>query len=175
MDQKAVREEYLRRQIEGNDHGNLILMLYDACLMSLNLAKQKVVAKELEGTHNALIRAQNIIFELIGSLNFDAGGEIATNLANLYTFMNQRLIQANLKKRVDEIDQVTVLMTDLREAWQAVVTKSGQAKAEIKSEESKTTLGPEKVGDKPKKQPPYGPGKGSLPPGASPRRISIKG
>ncbi|MBF0496821.1 MAG: flagellar export chaperone FliS [Deltaproteobacteria bacterium] len=175
MDEKTIREEYLRRQIEGSDRWNLVLMLYDACLMGLNLAKQRVAEKDLEGTHTAIIRAQNIIFELIGSLNFDAGGEIATNLANLYTFMNQRLIEANLKKRVAEIDQVIVLMTGLRETWQAVIAKSGQAKTEIKLDGGKTPFASEKVGDKPKKQPLYGPGKGPLPPGTPPKRISIKG
>ncbi|MBF0508580.1 MAG: flagellar export chaperone FliS [Deltaproteobacteria bacterium] len=175
MDQKAIREEYLRRQIEGSDRGDLVLMLYDACLKSLNLAKQRVVEKDIEGSHDALTRGQNIIFELIGSLNFNAGGEIATNLANLYTFMNQRLIEANLKKRVDEVDQVIVLMTGLRETWQAVIAKTGQAKTEITPDGGKMPLASEKVGDKPKKQPLYGPGKGPLPPGTPPKRISIKG
>ena len=72
--------------------------------------------------NDKLVRAQDIMLELISSLNMDVG-EIAQNLYQLYSFINQLLIQANVKKDGDLIQQAIKLLTELREMWHEVVDK----------------------------------------------------
>ena len=58
----------------------LILMLYDGALRFLRQAIKSLENNDIETAHHNFIRTQNILTELIASLNFDKGGEIALNL-----------------------------------------------------------------------------------------------
>ena len=52
-----------------------------------------------------------------------AGGDIANSLDGLYGYMTDRLLQANLKNSVDMLDEVQVLLVDLRDAWASIGKK----------------------------------------------------
>ena len=64
-----------------------------------------------------IIKAQDIVTELMVSLDFDKGGQIAKNLFGLYLYMNRRLIEANIQKDTGILDEVKKLLTELRAAW----------------------------------------------------------
>lgn len=129
--QKTIAQEYKRKQIETAKPGELIVMLYDAALDSLKLAEQalKIEGPErIEKFHNALIKAQNIITELLVALDLERGGEVAKNLFRLYEFMHRRLVDANITKTVEPIHEVKGLLETLREAWAEV---QGAVSAEV--------------------------------------------
>jgi flagellar protein FliS len=71
---------------------------------------------DLAQTNNALKRAQDIIDELTITLN-PAAGELTTNLARLYEYINYRLIQANVKKEPEMLDDAIRVLSTLRSAW----------------------------------------------------------
>ena len=84
--QKNVARHYKKKQVESASPLKLIIMLYDAALDQLNkasLALEDESPNRIEKYHNALIAAQNIITELIASLDMEAGGEVAKNLFKL--------------------------------------------------------------------------------------------
>ena len=117
--QDAARE-YKRKQVETAKPGQLIVMLYDATLESLRKAEEANKVKNPENIeiyHNALIKAQNIITELMVALDMEKGGEVANNLFKLYEFMLKRLVDANITKTVEPIQEVRQLLENLREAW----------------------------------------------------------
>lgn len=92
-------------------------MLYDGAIKNLKLAEMSIVNKEIEKTNNYLTKTQNIIAELMSTLNFDAGGDVAQNLYQLYDYMFMKLIRANIDKDVDGVIEVKQFLEELRETW----------------------------------------------------------
>jgi flagellar protein FliS len=98
-------------------------MCYEGVIDSLKLAKEKIKEKDYENKAKAIIKAQDIIKELMCSLNFEKGGEIANNLDSLYNYMLRRILQGDLNKDVRPIDEVIGMFTELLYAWQEVASK----------------------------------------------------
>ncbi|MBI4774889.1 MAG: flagellar export chaperone FliS [Deltaproteobacteria bacterium] len=121
MQPKQHVQQYLKQSIEGVGQGDLIVLLYDAGITFLNTGKLKIGENDIEGAHNALVKAVNVVRELTASLNTEKGGEIAKNLLSLYAFINRRIVEANAKKDATGIDEALVLMTQLRETWSKAV------------------------------------------------------
>lgn len=111
----AYREVSVRTATQGK----LIVMLYDEAVKQLDLAISLLDGKTraLDKVHNALIKTQDIITELMAGLDFDRGGEIARNLMSLYVFFNEKIREGNLKKDVEPLTQVRAFVADLRSAW----------------------------------------------------------
>jgi len=74
----------------------LTLMLYDGCIRFIKAAMQAIDEKKLDKANENIIKAENIITELMSTL--DMQYEISKNLMSLYDFIYRWLIQANLKK-----------------------------------------------------------------------------
>lgn len=113
---------YLKQEIEGATKGKLVLLLYDGTIKFLRVAKKGIEQKNVEEAHNHIIKAENIIYELMSTLNMDAG-EISVNLMRLYDFMLHQLVTANSSKTTEPIDTVIKMMSTLREAWREIVEK----------------------------------------------------
>ena len=92
-------KRYKKRQIESATPGQLVVLLYEGAVDHLNRAElsyKETGPERIEKFHNSLIACQNIISELMVSLDMEKGGEIAKNLFRLYEYINNRLIDANL-------------------------------------------------------------------------------
>jgi flagellar protein FliS len=107
---------YQRIQAETSSSGQLILMLYDALLKNLKRAETAIDRDDKELAHSALVRSQDIVLELIASLDMDSG-EIAHRLAPLYEYQYQRLLDANVHKDGGAVSEVIRLIAPLRQAW----------------------------------------------------------
>lgn len=106
----------------------LVIMVYDECINSLNRAEQ---AFEIEGPEriekigNHVLHAQDAITELSLSLDMDNGGEVAENLSRLYDFMSRHLVEGNVKKDLKALQDVRQMMTELRDTWNQVALQVG--------------------------------------------------
>ena len=118
-------QAYRTTQIQTASPAELILLLYDGAIKYCKQAQLHLENGEKELAHNALIRSQDIIDELAVSLDFSASEEIAQGLAQLYDYMGQRLIEANIKKDKAPITEVVAMLQELRETW-AEVAKMAQ-------------------------------------------------
>jgi flagellar protein FliS len=98
----------------------LVVMLYDGAVKNLKLAKIAMADKNIEKTNDAIIKAQNILAELMSTLNFDQGGDIAKNLMALYQYMYQQTVRANIEKNADMVDEVINYLEELRDAWSRI-------------------------------------------------------
>jgi flagellar protein FliS len=116
-------DHYKRVQVETSSQGRLILMLYDGALKNLRNAQHCIQHKDINEAHRMLMKTQDIIKELNITLNMNAG-EIADNLRNLYLYMRQRLVEANVAKDNGKIEEVIELLSTLKEAWDAVILKN---------------------------------------------------
>ncbi|MGD8892243.1 MAG: flagellar export chaperone FliS [Desulfobacterales bacterium] len=116
-------QSYRKTDITTSDPVKLVIMCYEGAIDSLKLAKEKIKEKDYEKKAKAIIKAQDIIEELICSLDFEKGGEIANNLESLYNYMLRRILQGDHNKDVGPIDEVIGMFTDLLSAWQEVASK----------------------------------------------------
>jgi flagellar protein FliS len=95
-------------------------MLYDGAIKFLTIALDNMSPKSYDVVNNNIIKAQDIITELLLSLNMDEGGEISQNLFNLYMYFKRQLLEANMKKDPEILKQVLKLLKELREAWDQI-------------------------------------------------------
>jgi flagellar protein FliS len=95
-------------------------MLFDGLIDSLSAAEGQIERKEIQAKGESLSRATRIVLGLQGSLDLEKGGEIASNLADLYDYCTRRLMHANLKNDVEAVQEVKRLISEIRDAWSQV-------------------------------------------------------
>ena len=125
--------QYSQVQIKTANKGKLIVMLYQGAIRFMKKAILLIEKKDMEGKGNCLIRAQDIILELLYALDqkmIENGDELALNLQRLYLYAYRRLVQANLRVDVQAIEEVVDLMANLLEAWEQVASGEGQSEGE---------------------------------------------
>ncbi|MFP3416457.1 flagellar export chaperone FliS, partial [Bacillus sp. SIMBA_074] len=76
------------------------------------LGKKAIEEGNIEVKNTNIIKAQNIVHELMVTLNMDV--EVSKEMMSLYDFMNRRLIEANMKNDVAALEEVEGLVTDFR-------------------------------------------------------------
>ena len=124
MSTQTAYKKYKETQVKTANQGKLIIMLYQGAIKFLRFAKKSIKEHDINQANEALIRAQDIITELNTTLDEEKGGDIARNLSSLYVYMKRRLMQANLKKDTEIIDEVEDLLTGLLDSWKEVATKT---------------------------------------------------
>jgi flagellar protein FliS len=102
------------------DSVQLIQMLFDGLNDSLTVSQGHFERGEKVEFGENVNRAIRILIGLRGSLDMEKGGEIASNLADLYGYCVRRLMHANLHDETDGILEVKDLMGEIREAWRQV-------------------------------------------------------
>lgn len=103
----------------------LITMLFDGALAAISQAHHHMQQNDIAAKGQAISKAIMIIDSgLRGGLNLDAGGELAQSLDALYSYMSQRLMQANLQNNSELLHEVQQLLNELKSAWVAI---GGQA------------------------------------------------
>lgn len=108
----------------------LIVMLYDGALVSILNATANLKSGNVAAKGAAISKAINIVDNgLRAALDKKVGGEIAQNLDALYEYISARLFKANLENDPAILDEAHALLTDLRDAWNAIDPQAGQAAA----------------------------------------------
>jgi flagellar protein FliS len=111
-------QAYRQTQAQTAAPGELIVMLYRGAARFVASAVEALEAHDVEAAHKFLMKAQAIISELLESLDLKQGGEIASNLASIYEFLYQRLVEANLRKDPAPAREVELLLRELLPAWE---------------------------------------------------------
>jgi flagellar protein FliS len=123
---------YRETRIQTASQGQLIIILYDETVKQLDRALEflqmnssgKKDPGKIEQISKAILKTQEIITELMVSLDFDQGGDIAKNLFSLYTWFNQELLEANIKQDLRRITTVRNMLNELRGAWSEIAAKN---------------------------------------------------
>lgn len=118
--QKNPYDKYKQTEINTANQGKLIVMLYDGAIKFLNIALENMNPKAYDIVNTNIIKAQDIITELMISINLKDGGEISQNLFNLYMYFKKRLLEANIQKDPEIIQEVLKLLKELRAAWDKI-------------------------------------------------------
>lgn len=119
MVQKAnPYEEYRKQGVLMANPLELIIMLYNGCIKKLKLAKMAIQEKKYETANSNFHKAQNIIMELIMSL--DLNYEISKELLTLYEYIHRRIIEVNIAKDENAIDPLIEILSNLCDTWTQV-------------------------------------------------------
>ncbi|MFP7442328.1 flagellar export chaperone FliS [Bacillus infantis] len=124
MATKNPYQSYQQNSVTTASPGELTLMLYNGCLKFIVQAKKAIADKNIEAKNTNIQKAQNIIKELMVTLNMDQ--EVSQNMMSLYDYMNRQLIEANLKSDAAILDEVEGLVTEFRDTWKEVIQVNRQ-------------------------------------------------
>ncbi len=128
MGNMAVRQKalniYRHSRIETASPAELVLTLLNASLSSMKKAKTCIAAKDYVGANAELLRAQDIVDELRGALDFRIG-KLAEQLGAFYSFIYLQLIQANISKETEPLDNAFKVMIQIRDIWKETIKSHG--------------------------------------------------
>ncbi len=106
---------YKQNAIMTASPDELTLMLYDGAVKFMNIAKEKMKGKDIEAIHSSLIRAQDIISEL--DVTLDMQYEVSQTYRNLYQFIEEKLLEANMQKSPEPLEEAIRVTTMMRDLW----------------------------------------------------------
>jgi flagellar secretion chaperone FliS len=126
---KNASSTYKETKIKTASQGQLIIMLYDEAVRQLTMAiemleqknENKKIHDKIEKINKAIMKAEEIITELMVSLDFDHGGEVARNLFALYSWFNKELLEAGISQDVERIKKVRNMFGELQDSWKKIV------------------------------------------------------
>mgnify|MGYP002731870076 FL=1 len=107
---------YKNNSVNFASKEQMLLMLLDGAVKFAKRGKLAIQEKDIKMAHNSITRTQDIFTELKVTLDPNAG-EWAEQMFNVYSFINDRLLQANIKKDEAIMDEVIPLIEEVRNIW----------------------------------------------------------
>jgi len=132
---KNAHSAYQNVQVTTTDRGRLLLMMYEGAIKFLKQAKTGLETNDIAKFCRFLSKGQAIIAELMNTLDFEKGGDIARDLDRLYDFMLFYLTEANLHRDPKRIQKVIGLIDTIYSAYKEIIDT--ERKADVAPEESK--------------------------------------
>ena len=114
------RARYLENQVISADPIGLVVLLYEGAMDSIRQARGFLQEGRIQERSNAITKAMQIVAELQGSLDLEQGGEIARSLAQLYGFIQERLIEANAEQKLAPLEEAGQILSILHEGWKEI-------------------------------------------------------
>lgn len=113
-------DHYLENEVLHADPLKLVSILYQAALESVAAARIHVRSGAIRERSRSINRASEIINHLMLSLDHSAGTELSRNLAELYAYVLDRLVEANAAQSEPPLAETEQLLSTLLRAWQEV-------------------------------------------------------
>lgn len=112
-----VAHSYQRNAVDTGSPLHLVVLLYDGAVRFFRMSAKAHREGKNEEARQYLLRAEQIVLELLHSLNFEQGGEIAANLAELYRFIIGRCAELTATNYEQVIEENCRILSGLRDAW----------------------------------------------------------
>ncbi len=113
----ATASRYREAELASATPGQLVVMLFDKCLLTVRRAEAAFAAGDIETRVEHVCKAADMVTELRASLDFEAGGTISTQLDALYVFVLGELFAANRHQEPARLTPVLRVLGELREAF----------------------------------------------------------
>lgn len=102
------------------DRHRLIQLLFEGALERINMAKARIQAKDYEGKNRLINKSIEIVSGLRSFLNLEEGQDLASNLFDLYAYIERRLFEANVKNDTDILEEVASHLRKIKEGWDGI-------------------------------------------------------
>jgi flagellar secretion chaperone FliS len=109
--------QYQETQLKTATPGKLLIMTYDAAIRFANAAAKNIKEHNLEEQSTNIRKVQNMVLELISSLDIKADRQLAANLYSLYSYIFDKLTQANIHDDLAALYEAIGILTEMRATW----------------------------------------------------------
>lgn len=109
---------YQKAQFDGLNQRDLIVMCFKGAIKYLSKAQEELLQQNYEEFLDLIEKAHRVVFHLYTTLDLDRGGEIAVKLADLYSFIINKLYMLNATKKAEIFDEVIPILKTLQEGWE---------------------------------------------------------
>ncbi|HXG35180.1 MAG TPA: flagellar export chaperone FliS [Bryobacteraceae bacterium] len=116
----SAHQAYLESRVLSASPLELVRILYRLAIERLREAKLHQASGDVLARSRALTAASEVLAELTCALDLQKGGELSRRLAELYQYMQVRLLEANFRQDMALVDEVIGLLATLLEAWQQI-------------------------------------------------------
>ena len=113
--------QYQKTQVTTASRESILIMLYEGAIRFTKQAHAAMLQKKIADKGKCISKATAILSELMATLDFKVGGQLAVDLENLYIFMIDKLIEANIQNNPDHLVAVEKILMTLYSAWKDVV------------------------------------------------------
>ena len=127
----TANDSYLATEVLTASPQRLHLMLIDGAIRNCNRTLHCWENKEYEPAFEALLRAQKIVSEILGTIDFEADTDLIRKVAGVYTFIYRCLTEAALSRNASKVADALRVLTVERETWQQVCEKSTKESTSI--------------------------------------------
>ena len=117
--------QYNNSKILTASPAELTLMLYEGAIKFCNIAEQAVEERDIQKAHNNIGKVQNFIGYLQSTL--ESKYEVSKDFDNIYSYLERRLVEANVKKDKEILEEINTHLHSIRDNWKEVM-KAGAKK-----------------------------------------------
>lgn len=114
-------KQYKQMSVKTASRGQVLLMLYEGAIQNVKKATIALEKNDMATKGKHIVKAHDIINELVNTLDFEVGGQIARDLERLYNFMVEQLIKGNLENSKEPMMTVLKLLETLYSGWKVAV------------------------------------------------------
>lgn len=111
--------KYNNNKIMTASPAELTLMLYDGAVKFCNMAIMGIEQKNVQKAHTNIVKVENIVSYLRETL--DMKYPVAQDFENIYVYLSRRLVEANLKKDKEIVEEVCGHLRSVRDTWKEVM------------------------------------------------------
>lgn len=119
----TATNHYLRDAVLTATPEQLQLMLYDGAIRFARQAREAMTASDFTNSCEKLLKSQRILVEMEAGLKHDVNGELCARLARVYRFVFARLVDANLRRDLEALDEALRVLNFERETWAMLVQR----------------------------------------------------
>ena len=112
-------QQYQNNAVMTASGPELTLMLYNGAIKFINQGIESIEKGNPASAHTSIMKAQRIIDELRATL--DDKYDLAKEMDALYIFINELLVQGNIKKDITQLEEARGLVREFRDTWQEVI------------------------------------------------------
>ena len=115
--------QYTNQKVMAASPAELTLMLYDGAIKFCNIAEAAIEKSDTDKAHTNIVKIEKIIEYLRSTL--DMSYPVAQDFENMYSYINRRLIEANIAKDLEILQEINMHMHSIRDNWIEVMKKNG--------------------------------------------------
>lgn len=126
MTYSARSASYREMEILSASPGRLVVMMFDHLMVQFERARIAMERQDIELQTTSICKARAIVSELLATLDFEKGGEIAAQLSALYTFMLSEMVDIGMRRDSVGVSRLALIAADLREGFSGAAAQEAQ-------------------------------------------------
>ena len=125
--QNLARQNYLQAEVQTAAPQKLQLMLVEAAIKNIHRTRKAWDEDRFEAGFDSLALAQDIVAEILSSVDKEGNPELAGKIASIYVFIFRCLSEGGMSHDPQKLDDALRVLNSERETWRQVCEKFGSS------------------------------------------------